>query len=581
MAGDQDLGVYAHEEALSHFQRALAAKNVPLTVTEEPEDEESAALLLGLGRAQIGILPRYQMHEAVANLARSFSYYVKNGDVKSAVAIASLPIPPILGHSSGKIELVSQALELVPADSLEAGRLLSGLGGLMGGEANDYDGAQEALDRALTIARREEDLELEVRTLLSTCQVDMFHLRRKQALDNGLLAIELAERVGAQSVEQIARMFTAGAASAMGVHNEVYGQEYRPDFVGDPDKVVGRDLQVLILWGRMLGHYWEGDWQACREVSDLGLKLAPMDPQNLAVRVISEFQAGEIAEGTAHLNRLLEVMRLTEPGPTNNYAYLAMVGGAIAQFVDLSDSLDEAEDAGKIVVSSPLVLPVMFIHAQTGLAFVDVLRGDVAVSKQRYAALLPQKGILLGWLISSDRLLGLLAQTMGELDLAETHFEDALAFCRKGACRPELAWTCCNYAELKLHHPRPVGPMSGTRTSPADKSEGASATDLLEEGKAIASELGMRPLLERIATLQETAAAAPKPSPTYPNGLTQREVEVLLQLAQGKTNREIARELVLSERTVERHISNFYTKINVRNRSEATTFALSNLANLP
>jgi len=49
----------------------------------------------------------------------------------------------------------------------------------------------------------------------------------------------------------------------------------------------------------------------------------------------------------------------------------------------------------------------------------------------------------------ADRLLGLLSYTMGNLDQAVTHFEDALAFCRKGF-RPELAWTCCDYADTLL-----------------------------------------------------------------------------------------------------------------------------------
>ena len=48
--------------------------------------------------------------------------------------------------------------------------------------------------------------------------------------------------------------------------------------------------------------------------------------------------------------------------------------------------------------------------------------------------------------ITSDRLLGLLAQTTGNLDKAAEHFEDARAFCRKAGYRPELAWTCCDYA---------------------------------------------------------------------------------------------------------------------------------------
>lgn len=78
LAGEQALAIYAFDEALNHFQRALTAKNVPLTTSEPAEDAESAALLFGLGRAQTCVLPRNQMHEAVANLKRSFGYFAKN-----------------------------------------------------------------------------------------------------------------------------------------------------------------------------------------------------------------------------------------------------------------------------------------------------------------------------------------------------------------------------------------------------------------------------------------------------------------------------------------------------------------------
>jgi DNA-binding CsgD family transcriptional regulator len=69
---------------------------------------------------------------------------------------------------------------------------------------------------------------------------------------------------------------------------------------------------------------------------------------------------------------------------------------------------------------------------------------------------------------------------------------------------------------------------------------------------------------------------------TYPpsgrggiTSLSPRQREVLALIAQGKTNREIAEALVLSERTVQRHIADLYLKIDVRNRSEATSFALA------
>ncbi|MEZ4572829.1 MAG: LuxR C-terminal-related transcriptional regulator [Thermomicrobiales bacterium] len=56
--------------------------------------------------------------------------------------------------------------------------------------------------------------------------------------------------------------------------------------------------------------------------------------------------------------------------------------------------------------------------------------------------------------------------------------------------------------------------------------------------------------------------------------MTRRETEVLGLLAQGLSNREIAAVLWLSERTIERHITSLYRKIDVQRRSEATAFAL-------
>ena len=58
-----------------------------------------------------------------------------------------------------------------------------------------------------------------------------------------------------------------------------------------------------------------------------------------------------------------------------------------------------------------------------------------------------------------------------------------------------------------------------------------------------------------------------------PAGLTAREVEVLRLVATGRTNKDIASTLVLSEKTVARHLSNIFAKIGVTSRSAATAFA--------
>jgi DNA-binding NarL/FixJ family response regulator len=62
-------------------------------------------------------------------------------------------------------------------------------------------------------------------------------------------------------------------------------------------------------------------------------------------------------------------------------------------------------------------------------------------------------------------------------------------------------------------------------------------------------------------------------TPDLPAGLSQREVEVLRLVAAGLTNKQIAERLHLSEKTVARHLSNIFTKIDVASRSAATAFA--------
>jgi DNA-binding NarL/FixJ family response regulator len=60
------------------------------------------------------------------------------------------------------------------------------------------------------------------------------------------------------------------------------------------------------------------------------------------------------------------------------------------------------------------------------------------------------------------------------------------------------------------------------------------------------------------------------------DGLSGREVEILLQAARGMSNQQIAVSLHLSEATVKRHLANTYSKIGVNSRTEATQKALAN-----
>jgi ATP/maltotriose-dependent transcriptional regulator MalT len=79
--------------------------------------------------------------------------------------------------------------------------------------------------------------------------------------------------------------------------------------------------------------------------------------------------------------------------------------------------------------------------------------------------------------------------------------------------------------------------------------------------------LGAAPDLERVERLSQKA------TPTLAGGLTGREVQVLALIATGSTNRMIATQLVISEKTVARHVSNIFAKLGVSSRSAATAYA--------
>lgn len=91
-----------------------------------------------------------------------------------------------------------------------------------------------------------------------------------------------------------------------------------------------------------------------------------------------------------------------------------------------------------------------------------------------------------------------------------------------------------------------------------------------EAAKWVFEQLKAKPDLERINQLFNTKRF----ENTY--GLTLRELQVLHRVATGNTNKIIAGELFISERTVDRHVSNIFNKLGVSSRVEATTFALRN-----
>ncbi len=89
---------------------------------------------------------------------------------------------------------------------------------------------------------------------------------------------------------------------------------------------------------------------------------------------------------------------------------------------------------------------------------------------------------------------------------------------------------------------------------------------------------GARAAFERLGAEADARVAAAHLSKAndLPRGLSMRELEVLRLVASGRTNREIATEMVISEHTVSRHLQNIFRKLDVASRAAATAFAFEN-----
>jgi ATP/maltotriose-dependent transcriptional regulator MalT len=154
----------------------------------------------------------------------------------------------------------------------------------------------------------------------------------------------------------------------------------------------------------------------------------------------------------------------------------------------------------------------------------------------------------------SAMLTAIVAHAQGAVALAEGDAATALASLR----RAQRIW-------LELDAPYEVA---------RSRELMARACSALGDEEASALELdAARELFERLGAAPDLARLSPADAS---HGLSERELEVLRLVASGKSNREIAATLVISEHTVARHLQNIYGKLGISSRAAATAFAFEN-----
>ena len=147
------------------------------------------------------------------------------------------------------------------------------------------------------------------------------------------------------------------------------------------------------------------------------------------------------------------------------------------------------------------------------------------------------------------------AHAHGAVELAAGDAAGALPYLRKAQQLWARAEATYERSQARLLTGRALAGVGDTE----------SARRELEAARTVFRQIGARPAADEADALLAPAA--------LPAGLTAREAEVLRLVASGRSNAQIAADLVLSEKTVARHLSNIFTKLDVRSRTAATAFA--------
>ncbi len=155
---------------------------------------------------------------------------------------------------------------------------------------------------------------------------------------------------------------------------------------------------------------------------------------------------------------------------------------------------------------------------------------------------------------SADRYLGELDSLLGE-PLAERHFERALAMDRRMGSVTHQAETLAAWSR---HVVRRGGDTSGQ-----------AATGLTDEARALARRVGHRGILREL----DVDATSTSRRSELPNGLTERELDVLRLVAEGLSNRAIGERLFISANTAANHVRSILAKTAAHNRTQAAIFA--------
>ncbi len=348
-----------------------------------------------------------------------------------------------------------------------------------------------------------------------------------------------------------------------------------------------RPVLGWLYWNMAILALFEGNWDACEAHLQQAMQEAEITSNGRLKPVVMQAQAelafrqGHWQEAEQHFQASLQASMNTEWYASTMALYghfLAVTGRKAAAKAQLTQASRIPEPVG---YSGHFYIPFLaegFLHLQD--------QTHLALS---YSERIQNLHGFLYYGVAVDRILGEIAAFNGDWERAEQAFEDGLALCRRVHNEPEEAFILYEQARSAL--------MRSNKEAHYLPFVIQQMYRQCEQAHALFLRYHMQravilvdTLLEGIQQIEERERSYVVSDPLPPSAeqkttdlhneymltlhLTKRELEVLRLVAEGYTDREVADILVISHRTVNRHLGNIFVKLDVPGRSAAVAYAI-------
>ncbi len=550
IAAANALAAAAPDQAIEQLQTAL--RLLPLN------NAQRGALLLQLSEAALLSSDEYL---ALNTLNEARNWFAEQGD-RHAAGDAALRLGHVywrleqLDRAQGAFEDAIQLLDTSASTQLVLAQ--ADLGNLLAMSMHRYNEGLAYARKALLRAQQLEDehtVAIVLRTLGNL-------LVRANYLAEGVPLLEQSLRLA----EALGEMASAAESCILLSHAYAWNAEldrlpamtermlHLAQSAGDPYQmrhILTLRAKLAIVQGR-----WSDAERDIQEAQAAVDDVSSPEPQAFLLLIRGElaYERGEFEQACQHMSAAIAIYR--ELGPGLLVWFLGLLGQAQLAYGDLSAARALMVELSTLMDSTP---KHALAYAEPLIQLAQLAMGlhEEARYSKIFRELLP---FCNQWHnVLSDTVLGQLATAIGDVRAPEVLASAKTTALRLGMS-PELARIAEAQADLAATQGR-----SGLNDVRRHLEEAFTQWNLLNNYTEVTR------LQRRLAALDGAPASV-----LLPAGLSAREAQVLRLVATGKTNRDIAQQLILSEKTVANHVANILGKLGVENRAAAAAFAVRN-----